>query len=45
VTILDIVAPDREPAAAAATFLEERFSDLDQATYASPRTFDSPEMQ
>lgn len=45
VTILEIVAPDREPAAAAATFLEERFSDLDQATYASPRTFDSPEMQ
>jgi len=45
VTILEIVAPDREPAAAAATFLEERFSDLDPATYASPRTFDSPEMQ
>jgi len=45
VTIFEIVASDREPAAAAATFLKDRFTDIEPATFVSPKTFDSPAMQ
>ena len=45
VTIYEIVASDRGPAEAAATFLEPRFAGSESATFASPRTFESPARQ
>ncbi len=45
VTIYEIVATDRGPAEASATFLEARFATSEPATFISPRTFESPAKQ
>ena len=45
VTIYEIVAADRAPAGAAATFLESGLDSSESTTFVSPKTFESPGVQ